>query len=205
MGNNGFGNFPADPVLDFGSAGYLDGNNSEAALTVEYSFDNGSVITAIAGYSEYEFERFLDADFNPLPALRFDDHEDFDQTSLELRLTSDTGGRFEYIVGGYYQDSELFSDGLTQFSLDTLNTLLGGSCAAGGGAGAIVPGNPGLTAATVAATVPGSTAGLANACGNASLLGVLVPAGGQWGVPLRLPGAGLRDLGDFQPDHLEHD
>lgn len=177
MGNNGFGAFAGDPVLDFGSAGNLDGDLSEGALTIEHSLDNGSVITGIAGYSEYDFKRYLDADFNPLPIVRFDDTEDFDQTSFELRLTSETGGTLEYIVGAYYQDNSLKVDGLTQFNLEGLGMLLGGSCDAGGGTGAIIPGEPAATAANVAATVPGSTAGLANACANVALTSVLVPGG----------------------------
>lgn len=177
MGNNGFGPFAGDPVIDFGSVAKLDGNTYEGSLTVDHSFDNGSTLTAIAGYSKYDFERYLDADFNPLPIVRFDDTEDFEQKSFELRLASDLGDTLEYIVGGYYQDDDLDVDGLTQFNLVGIGTLLGGSCAQGGGAGAITPGEPGLTAATVAATVPGSTAALANACAQTSLTSVLLPAG----------------------------
>jgi iron complex outermembrane recepter protein len=177
MGNNGFGPFPGDDVIDFGSVANLDGNTYEGSLTVEHNFDDGSVLTAIAGYSKYDFERYLDADFNPLPIVRFDDTEDFEQKSLEVRLASDLGGALDYIVGGYYQDDDLDVDGLTQFNALGIDTLLGGTCAQGGGADAVVPGDPGLTAATVAATVPGSTAGLANACAQTSLTAVLLPAG----------------------------
>lgn len=177
MGNNGFGPFHGDEVLDFGSAGLLNGESSETSVTLEHFMENGSTVTAIAGHSEYDYERYLDADFNPLSVLRFDDTEDFEQTSFELRLTSDTGGTLEYIVGAYYQDNEMYVDSLTQFSLETIDALLGGNCAAGGGAGAVVPGDPGTTATMVAATVPGSTADLANACAQTSLTQVLLPAG----------------------------
>jgi len=177
MGNNGFGPFAGDDVIDFGSVQEFEGDSAEYALTVEHGLANGSTVTAIAGYSEYDFDRYLDADFNPLPIVRFDDTEDFEQTSFELRLTSDVGGTFEYILGAYYQDNEMYVDGLTQFNLPNIGGLLGGNCAAGGGSDAIVPGDPGTTAALVAATVPGSTANLANACAQTSLTTVLVPAG----------------------------
>lgn len=177
MGNNGFGPFAGDDTIDFGSLASFDGDSMETALTVEHQLESGSTLTAIAGYSEYDFERYVDADFNPIPVLRFDDTEDFEQTSFELRLTSDTGGKFEYIIGAYYQDNEMYVDGTTPFNLPNLDALLGGNCAAGGGSDSVVPGDPGLTAANVAATVPGSTAGLANACAQTSLTSVLLPAG----------------------------
>lgn len=179
MGQNGFGPFPADPVLDFRSVALFDGDSSEAAVTVEHALSNGSTLTAIVSHSEYEYERFVDADFNPLPVARFDDTEDFEQNSFELRLTSDVGGTLEYIAGLYYQDNDMFVDGLTQFNLGTIGGLLGGGCAAGGAAGAISVGDPAGTAAQVAATVPGSTAALANSCAQAALTQFLVPAGVQ--------------------------
>lgn len=182
MGNNGFGSFPGDPVLDFGSVGKLDGDSTESVLTIEHELASGSLITAILGYSEYQFDRFLDADFNPLSIVRFDDSEDYEQTSFEFRLTSETGGTFEYIAGAYYQDSQLFVDGLTQFNMAGIGALLGGNCAMGGATDQIVvTGDPTtdafLTAMNVAINVPGSSAGLANACGQAAIAQTLVPAG----------------------------
>ncbi len=182
MGNNGFGPYPGDPVLDFGSVAKLDGDSSEAALSIEHDLASGSMVTAILGYSEYQFDRFLDADFNPLSLLRFDDSEDFEQTSFELRLTSDTGGTLEYIAGAYYQDNNLFADGLTQFNMTGIGGLLGGSCAQGGAADqVVVTGDPitdaFLTAMNVAINVPGSSASLANACAQFATTQTLVPAG----------------------------
>ncbi len=177
MGQNGFGSFAGDSVLDFGSNYLSDGELTETSLTLTHDLPNGSTLTAIAGRSSYDYERFTDADFSPLPLLRFDDTEDFEQTSFELRLASDVGDTIEYVAGLYYQDNELEADGLTQFNLSAIGDLLGGSCAAGGGSGAIVVGDAGTTAANVAATVAGSTAALANACGQAALTQQLVPAG----------------------------
>jgi iron complex outermembrane recepter protein len=177
MGQNGFGTFAGDSVLDFGSNYFSEGSSSETSLTVTHDLPNGSTITAIAGHSEYDYERFTDADFSPLPLLRFDDTEDFKQTSFELRLASDVGGDIEYVAGLYYQENDLKADGLTQFNLAAIGDLLGGACAAGGGSGAIVVGDAGATTANVAATVPGSTAAVANACGQAALTQQLVPAG----------------------------
>jgi outer membrane receptor protein involved in Fe transport len=179
MGNNGFAllGFPADPALDFGSVGKYEGDTSESLLKLEHLLDNGTMLTAIAGYSAYDYERFCDCDFNPLPVLRFDDTEDFEQTSFELRLTSDTGGSLEYIAGLYYQNSEMYLDGLTQFSLVAIDALLGGTCAAlPGGPGEVVLGDPVSTAIAVAG-LPGATAGVTNACAQTALTQALIPGG----------------------------
>jgi iron complex outermembrane recepter protein len=177
MGNNGFGPFAGDPVIDFGSNAKFDGNSSETVLNSVTQLDNGSTITAIAGYSEYKYKRFTDADFNPLPVIRFDDTEDYDQTSLEVRFASDVGGKFEYIGGAYYQQSDLKTDGLSQFNAVALNMLLGGSCASLPGAlGLVQTFSPAATAIAVAG-LPGSNAGVTNACAQRSLTQGLVPAG----------------------------
>jgi outer membrane receptor protein involved in Fe transport len=181
MGNNGFPalGLPADDVIDFGSVAKYEGDTAEAVLQLEHELGNGAVVTAIAGYSEYEYDRYLDADFNPLPVVRFDDTEDFEQTSFELRLTSDTGGTFEYIAGLYYQDNEMYVDGLTQFNLNTIDALLGGSCAQlPGGTDAVVVGDPVATAASVAG-LAGANAAVTNACAQTALTQLLLPAGVQ--------------------------
>ena len=52
-------------------------------------------------------------------------NEEFDQTSQEIRLTSPTGGKLEYIVGAYYEDSNLtFEDTIQVASNSVLVPLL---------------------------------------------------------------------------------
>jgi len=104
-----------NPIMDFGSYLELDGDSQESSVTVESEFDSGTV-TAILAYSEYDFERSQDADHTPAPTLRFDDDEDFNQTSLEVRFASDMGANFEYIVGLFYQDQDLSVDQLSDFN-----------------------------------------------------------------------------------------
>jgi iron complex outermembrane recepter protein len=116
-----------DPVLDFGSNYLFEGDLDEYAVTIDHQID-GAIITAIAGYSEYEFERSLDADYNPLAIAGFFDNEEFEQKSLELRIVSDTDGAIEYIAGLYWQDSDLTTDGLTQLSTPDIYTLLAAGC-----------------------------------------------------------------------------
>ncbi|MAZ87373.1 MAG: hypothetical protein CL693_06995 [Cellvibrionaceae bacterium] len=164
-----------DPVLDMGSSQLFEGDIDEYSLTVEHEFD-GMTLTAIAGYSEYEYERGVDADFSNLNLVRFDDNEEFEQKSFEVRLASDTGGAFEYIAGLYYQDAELFTDGLSQINIPTVYGLLAGGCGAGvtalGGdpTAVVVAGDALGTIGNVAGLAGGGSASLANACSQQALV-----------------------------------
>ncbi|BFM17330.1 TonB-dependent receptor [Maricurvus nonylphenolicus] len=104
------------PAMDRGSAAIFDGDTSEFALQVDHTLESGSTFTTILGYSEYEFDRLQDVDFSSIPFLQFDEFEDYEQTSLEARLVSDRDDGFNYIVGIYYQDNELFTDALTAYN-----------------------------------------------------------------------------------------
>lgn len=132
MGNSGFPAFGFGPFFDFGANGTLVGDSDEASLTVEHSFDNGNTLTIIAAHSKYDFVRLLDADFSNVPGIRFDDTEDYEQTSVEVRLASDTDGPLEYIVGAYYQDYNLVADGDAFFNVPFFNTILNAGCAGAG-------------------------------------------------------------------------
>lgn len=127
-----------NPVLDIGSSGNFRGDNFEGSLTLVHQFAQGE-LTAIGAYSEYSFIRELDADFSLLDVVRFDEVENFDQVSLEVRYASELGGAFEYILGGYYNNNNLFALGDAQFNTRGLadgeagvDTLLAGGCAAAG-------------------------------------------------------------------------
>ena len=102
------------PQMDEGTSFFNDGDGDELALTLDWAVGSGT-LTSILAHSEYGFERFNDADFGPLGVVNFYDNEDYDQNSLELRFTSDTGESFEYLVGSYYQNAELNTAGDTQF------------------------------------------------------------------------------------------
>ena len=179
MGNNGFAvlGLPGDDVIDFGSVGRYEGQTQEGLIRLDHTLRNDATLTAILGHSAYDYDRFLDADFNPLPVVRFDDTEDFEQNSLELRLTSNTGGRVDYIAGLYYQDNDMYVDGLSQFNVVAIDALLGGTCAAlPGGPGAVVVGDP-VATAVGASALPGATAAVANACAQTALTQALLPSG----------------------------
>lgn len=106
--------------IDYGSAQTFEGDSDEMAIRADFNLSSGT-LTAIAGYSAYEFERNLDADFNAFDGLGFEEYEDYDQTSLEVRFVSDLGEGFEYIAGLYYQDSNFEAHAKSNFNVDASN------------------------------------------------------------------------------------
>ena len=82
-------------------------NNSDVgSITLDWQIGEHS-LTAITGFAQYDFTDNCDCDFSVLPLIQVDAAEDYEQFSQEIRLTSATGGSFEYIVGAYYQDADL--------------------------------------------------------------------------------------------------
>jgi iron complex outermembrane recepter protein len=193
----GLGATDPNGVMDFGTNNLFEGTSQEAALTVEHDLSNGSTITAILAHSEYEFQRFLDADFGPTNSLRFDDTEDFDQQSFEVRWASETGGDFETIAGLFYQQQDMTVDGLSYFHTDTLNQILAGGCGVASGnvaavqgalvganGAGVVSGNPAADAQTSVAGALGNGETNAAALNNCGLFGATLNAvlNGEQGV-----------------------
>lgn len=108
-----------DPDADFGvdtrrSAGRTGSPNDEEGYdralvgTVKAAYDFGPVkLNAITGYVRAKWREDIDADSSPLPIVDTLLSQDIRQFSQELRLESDTDGRFDYMVGAYYQNSEI--------------------------------------------------------------------------------------------------
>ncbi len=80
----------------------------EFVLTLNLNFWEHT-LTSITGYSNYDYRQGFDGDSVPLPLLGVNFNEDFEQYSQELRITSPTGNRFEYIAGFYWQSGDLFN------------------------------------------------------------------------------------------------
>lgn len=89
---------------------------SNFSLNVDYALGEHT-LTGVFGYSDYDYTLATDLDGVAvaglgLAGLALDamSYEEYEQTSLELRIASPTGGAFDYVAGIYYQDSELTSD-----------------------------------------------------------------------------------------------
>jgi len=75
---------------------------ARAALTTGYG-----VFTAITGYVTYDYGTHIDADMGPLAYVDYRQDEDYSQFSQEFRFNSDTGKRFDYTLGAYFQRDHL--------------------------------------------------------------------------------------------------
>ncbi|HEX9707034.1 MAG TPA: TonB-dependent receptor [Steroidobacteraceae bacterium] len=85
---------------------FSDNDTEEFVLQVDWQL-GGNTLTSITAYSAYDFTELCDCDFTGGNVFNVTSGEEFDQTSQELRLTSPTGSMFDYIIGAYYETSDL--------------------------------------------------------------------------------------------------
>lgn len=96
-------------LIDFSSPMDEAGTEQEidnVAITIDYDI-NDYLVSAVIGYSDMEFTQAIDLDGRTIVFIDTITHEDYEQKSLELRLSSPEEEELTYIVGLYYQDSDL--------------------------------------------------------------------------------------------------
>lgn len=80
-----------------------------AALRINVPLGSGN-LTSDTGYSAYKTRSVNeDSDFTPLPYLWFNNSENYDQFSQELRYTSDREQRLAYTAGLFFQTAHYIS------------------------------------------------------------------------------------------------
>ncbi len=103
---------------------FSNNDGEEYVLQMDWTLGEG-LITAIAGYSGYEFKELCDCDFTGANVFNVTSAEEFDQTSFEVRYASPTGQTVDYLVGGYYEEADLtFADTILLPSNSVLVPLL---------------------------------------------------------------------------------
>lgn len=107
-------------------------------LTFEQEFGEHT-LTAILGYSDLQWDSFLDLDGTPLFVASTGFHEEYEQKSVEVRWTSPEGQAFDWIVGAYYQEGDL-----ENAAPNMLGEFLINLPSAFGGLGLGVPAGPAL-------------------------------------------------------------
>jgi outer membrane receptor protein involved in Fe transport len=108
------GVFDQDPSVLNNTSDYVRSSNGdfsnndteEYVLQVDWQL-NQNTLTMITAYSKYDFSELCDCDFTGANVFQVEMAEKFEQTSQEIRLTSPTGGKIEYILGAYYETSDL--------------------------------------------------------------------------------------------------
>ncbi len=75
-------------------------------LTVNWDIQDHT-ITSVTSYVKYDDTAVLDADYTDKDLLNVDQKEEFDVISQELRLTSTHSSPLQYIIGAYYETTNL--------------------------------------------------------------------------------------------------
>lgn len=109
------GYIDADTGLGIGPEG-TDTSVDNVSLTTNYQMSD-LTLTSVTGYSKFRGEDIQDVDWLPIRMIARSDDRRFKQLSQELRLMSDEGGTYEYIVGVYGDKQEFSVDG--HIGLDT--------------------------------------------------------------------------------------
>ena len=100
-----------------------DSSMDNLTLNLNYQWGN-KLLTMITGFVEYDFQELCDCDYSPATIFEVRLEEDYEQFSQEIRLASDTTADLQWVLGGYYQESDMVS--LEAFDIPTnsmLNTL----------------------------------------------------------------------------------
>ena len=93
-------------------------------LTTNYSF-NDHVLTFTTGWLDFEYDELCDCDFLPIETIPLRLEETYEQFSQEIRITSPSGEKVEWIAGLFYQDyDQTFFDTLEIEQNNLLPTLL---------------------------------------------------------------------------------
>lgn len=85
---------------------FSNNETDEFVLQVDWQVGENTV-TSITSHSKYQFDELCDCDFTGANVFNVAMAEDFEQSSQEFRVTSPTGGKVEYILGAYYETSDL--------------------------------------------------------------------------------------------------
>lgn len=115
--NDTYANGSISPANLVNAPSYADTVEGEGRYTstvgsaeLNWHLGRTMTLTSMSGYAELEEARFDTYSYAPsdsLAANGFGGVTSWEQVSEELRLASDFDGRFNFMVGGYYEDSRL--------------------------------------------------------------------------------------------------
>ncbi|MEM7082976.1 MAG: TonB-dependent receptor [Pseudomonadota bacterium] len=84
-----------------------DQQSSNYTLSIDRDFDRGR-FTSITAFQDYDYQHnFVGLDMGLASGFRARRNEDFQSFSQEFRFTSEESDYLDYIVGVYYEDSEI--------------------------------------------------------------------------------------------------
>ena len=104
-----------EPANTFGYETYLNfdpsGTIENQGISVHVDYDLGFAnLTSITAYRESSQAVNGDVDFSSLPLLTNGIYDDFETFTQEFRLTSNTDGPLQWMIGAWYQDESVQHD-----------------------------------------------------------------------------------------------
>lgn len=93
----------------FGEKEFSDNELENLTLTINYQVGKNT-FTSVTGFVRYEFLELCDCDYVAAPLFSVVLDEEYDQFSQELRLTSPGGEKIDWVIGVFYQTSDLDFD-----------------------------------------------------------------------------------------------
>lgn len=108
---------------------------NSVALTVNYELSDALTLTSITSYDQGTLYFKEDTDGTTARTLEVPYGDKASQFAQDLRLTSDTGGPFDFIVGAYYNREKVFNETTLEVVNDADNNgdgvVTAADCAAG--------------------------------------------------------------------------
>jgi iron complex outermembrane receptor protein len=109
-----YGGYPADPVLSTNDPFKITANSPNFArdrfvrsvLRIDYAFDNGITLRSTSGYQYGNTAYKTDLDGTSVGINTFFDYVQEETYSQEFNLISPSDGRFNWVLGAYYQSDE---------------------------------------------------------------------------------------------------
>ena len=103
-----------------------DQESTSLTLTVEHDFTGGT-LTSISASQNYDYTHdFMGLDMGLAGGFRAQREEEYENLSQELRYTSNDSDSFDYIVGAYFEDSEIRRSQYSSINLVTIFRNPGG-------------------------------------------------------------------------------
>lgn len=90
------------------------------SMSIDYEFDNQMTLTSITGYRATDTEFLSDGDGTSLPFLYSNFIDEQEQFTQEVRLSSNSGGAFEFTAGFFFLWQDVFTDRISAIPPDTL-------------------------------------------------------------------------------------
>jgi len=102
---------------------FSDNEVNNVTFTLNYAWGNNT-LTAITGWMDYDFTEICDCDYTGAPVFNVLLDEGYEQFSQEVRLVSPGDEKLDWLVGVFYQDSDLdFNDAIRTPQNSVLGSL----------------------------------------------------------------------------------